>query len=385
MLQPRIAKREWDVVAQLAFQIQSRRIQGAADTLLESLLRSAGAAGTVERWYFVTFAIKCLQAVVPSPRVRRSVAIACAEAFVDIGSDANRHSIPSVEGLFEIYDLLRQVNAENRPSVASAYMEVIASVANGTDNERCLVALEAALTCANRFNHRVPEEWQTAAQNLIGGVKGRLLLFARSDFDLGVQCYYAGHVTLEDALEWHGPNILFRNVGFRTANWFYMPSGSMFLNALSNEHHRATERSDLSTIGNYVLDRAAPWVVGNGHRGPQYPYLEDVIISLLHSQIDDSAIGRLDSAGKFGVFALLATFIEASDENRRVRVFEALAKSTNPLITGLCAVLPKHFQTDAPVAPSLNLGDRWDRFVDEWAGGAITLFQRQEPAGGVEI
>jgi predicted NACHT family NTPase len=106
-LQDRIAKREWDVVAQLAFQIQSRRTQGAADALLGHLLESASAEVPVASWYFLTFAARCLQIVVPSPRIRRSVAIACVEAILDGRTPQDSAATPR-GGPIEILDIIGQ-------------------------------------------------------------------------------------------------------------------------------------------------------------------------------------------------------------------------------------------------------------------------------------
>ena len=73
-LVPRIENREWDVVAQLAFQIQTRSLEDAADDLLSGLLERASESGSPRaRANVVSFAGRTLEFLVPSPRVTREV------------------------------------------------------------------------------------------------------------------------------------------------------------------------------------------------------------------------------------------------------------------------------------------------------------------------
>ena len=90
-LLPHIAKQEWDVVAHLAFQILSRRVQGAGDKLLSGLVEGADWAPSAERWNILLFAARCLQSIVPSPAVRREVTSACVQEMISGGRGADTH------------------------------------------------------------------------------------------------------------------------------------------------------------------------------------------------------------------------------------------------------------------------------------------------------
>ncbi|MDQ3834562.1 MAG: NACHT domain-containing protein, partial [Actinomycetota bacterium] len=56
VLLPRISRREWDIVAQLAFQIQSETATGAGDELLTALIEKANKDQGEESWKFLSFA-----------------------------------------------------------------------------------------------------------------------------------------------------------------------------------------------------------------------------------------------------------------------------------------------------------------------------------------
>jgi hypothetical protein len=64
LLRPRIARREWDVVSQLAFQIQHRNVEGAGDELLTHLLDTVPKTSEKESSNLLSFAARCLQLLV---------------------------------------------------------------------------------------------------------------------------------------------------------------------------------------------------------------------------------------------------------------------------------------------------------------------------------
>ena len=88
VLLPKIAKQEWDVVAQLAFQLQNKTIEDAGDELLSILIEQADKTQEDEAWNLLYFAARCLDFMVPSPRVTRQITTACIKCF--IGSELER-------------------------------------------------------------------------------------------------------------------------------------------------------------------------------------------------------------------------------------------------------------------------------------------------------
>jgi predicted NACHT family NTPase len=77
-LLPKIAAREWDVVAQLAFQLQNKNVEGAGDSLIASLLENARRRNQEsERPNMLSFAARALEFLVPSPALTREIVSAC--------------------------------------------------------------------------------------------------------------------------------------------------------------------------------------------------------------------------------------------------------------------------------------------------------------------
>ena len=68
----KIRKGEWDVVAQLSFQIQSKQVHGAADKLLEQLIRTAPPERS-EQWNVLSFAERSLEFLRPRRGLQREI------------------------------------------------------------------------------------------------------------------------------------------------------------------------------------------------------------------------------------------------------------------------------------------------------------------------
>ena len=84
-LRQRIVKREWDVVAQLAFHIQNKNVEGAGDKLLTSLAEQARKDTGDKGWALLSFAVRCLEFIIPNPKVIQMITFACIERSLTWG------------------------------------------------------------------------------------------------------------------------------------------------------------------------------------------------------------------------------------------------------------------------------------------------------------
>lgn len=82
VLLPRIRQREWNTVAQLAFQIQSETAAGADDELIATLIEQANRGREEESWNYLAFAAQCLEFMVPSTTVRAEVTTVCLQRCI---------------------------------------------------------------------------------------------------------------------------------------------------------------------------------------------------------------------------------------------------------------------------------------------------------------
>lgn len=82
VLRPHISVREWDVVAQLAFQLLDHNVDGAADTLLSMLTDSTVNLEDEERSNCLNFAVRSLEFLVPSPAITKRLVTLTLDLFM---------------------------------------------------------------------------------------------------------------------------------------------------------------------------------------------------------------------------------------------------------------------------------------------------------------
>lgn len=85
ILLPKIADGEWDVVAQIAFQEQEKSTEGAADELLQSLINSSKGFKDEQIFNILSFASRCLEFIVPSPKIRKEITQSCFQFCMNSG------------------------------------------------------------------------------------------------------------------------------------------------------------------------------------------------------------------------------------------------------------------------------------------------------------
>jgi GTPase SAR1 family protein len=182
-LVPHIAKREWDVMAQLAFQLDSKRRAGAGDELLTALINPAHTPSSGEASFnLLSFAVRCLQFIIPRERVVRSITEACIERCMRWGLE-KRASITAILGqgspvLFEesapaqLFQDLIEATPENRARIAETVRErLVAYVISGQEAEARL-ALEIALSITGVTSKSLAESmptYQRALEDLARG------------------------------------------------------------------------------------------------------------------------------------------------------------------------------------------------------------------------
>lgn len=149
-LLPRIIAREWDVVAQLAFQIKSKSSEGAADKLLTLTIETAERAPDMESKYnLLSFSARCLEFLVPSPRIINLLTRECLSACINWGakwlaSRGNEQRTEPSSSSEPFHDLLN-CSPENWTLVSKQTEELLVVGALGTDDIISYLCLEVGL------------------------------------------------------------------------------------------------------------------------------------------------------------------------------------------------------------------------------------------------
>jgi hypothetical protein len=155
----KIEKREWDVVAQLSFQLQNKQLEGAGNDLLTALVEHAKNTQGKQAWNILSFAARCLEFIVPSPRVTRGIVAACIEqTFGCALAPTSSNSIDAYTE-FEKTQLIGDcvvASVENRGPVADSFTRMMTDMINSGNLRESALAIEVALNPLWAIRHDRP-------------------------------------------------------------------------------------------------------------------------------------------------------------------------------------------------------------------------------------
>jgi len=273
-LVPKICKREWDVVAQLAFRIQDKQTEGAGDELLSTLIKESHKTQGSEKGNLISFAVRCLEFMVPSPSVRRDITKACLEFCIKWGLEQIENKQLSSDKLVdfdvnqpgsELLSGLLNSAIGNRTTIAETWKKLIIDIINGLDDNKSFIAYEIGVhsDIALVFNSSSTQEciefWRGISEVIFESCLNRIKILSSKYYSICIDCINWRKVSISELVDWHGinnifeesPYTIFPNV-FRSPvvellwyNTFYF---SKNLQENSQESHRLFS-SDLSDLG----------------------------------------------------------------------------------------------------------------------------------------
>jgi hypothetical protein len=149
----RIASREWDVVVQLSFQLQNRNVEGAGDELLSSLITRSAISEGREQLNILSFAVRCLGFIVPSPKIIRQIATTVIDFALSSGKRSSRERDENDFLVIEILGNILQSTEENLPTVANAIERHVTTIIAGDYPQKVTrLALEIGLNLDGIFS-----------------------------------------------------------------------------------------------------------------------------------------------------------------------------------------------------------------------------------------
>lgn len=153
-LSPKIAKGEWDVVAQLAVQLQNNNIDDAGDEILSAPIEQARTCSTNDEWNLYSFAARCLSFMIPRPKVARAIVQACLQRCISWAADREQRGRSrarskqdrlSLQKPRELVANLLYAADENRAPVANCIENTLVEYANEGNDAEARAALEIGL------------------------------------------------------------------------------------------------------------------------------------------------------------------------------------------------------------------------------------------------
>ena len=226
-LLPKICKREWDVVAQLAFRIQDKQTEGAGDELLSTLIEESHKTQGSEKWNLISFAARCLEFMVPSPSVRRDITKACLEFCIEWGLERIENKQLSSAELID-FDVDYQVGGllsellnsamENRTTIADTWKKLIIDIINDFDDNKSFIAYEIGvhsdiplIISTQRTIQECREFWRGISEFIFESCLNRIKTLSSKYYLICIDCISRRKVSISELVGWHGINNIFEN------------------------------------------------------------------------------------------------------------------------------------------------------------------------------
>ena len=395
-LTPRVLKGEWDVVAQLAFQIQSKQVHGAADDLLTRLLGTE-CPTQPDLWNSLSFAERALEFLVPSPKVRREITrVALTFWLAYVRQDDESRLWPPGEPMREINEHIGNlllVTAENRETIADEIelflMDSISSPDAGLAALAAALGLDLTHPLHGIQNRRqvssdVREYWEGVSNKVVNATLPRVLEIARYDWSVAVRCYWRGLIPLAEAIAVFGIPFLVASVRSAALGnvWFY-PPGYMLVDSVlglgwnrqSSPDERQRRALELGNLAELFLRTPTPWVLKEHREGvPSGRWL----FGLRHDREDVKAeILELSSDANFVVVCMLAVDLERSSRRKDREELEGVLRREKRVPENFKAVLFGRLtesNSDALKAlDTFGFNSAQDEFLRRWINREIHL------------
>lgn len=213
LLLPKIANSEWDVVSQLAFQLQNRNIEGAGDELLTELVNQANKNDSEERWNFLTFAASSLGFMVMSPKVIRNITKAFVENSIIKGlkqTEQDKNYETDIIGT--TLNKFLSALPENRTTIADSLKSLLVEkIKTGRESESTLAfEFSSGLTLHNYgIGDEVVKFWNEIYNDIFEDCFSQLQLLCPKNFKVCYEAFNLEKISLTDFIHWHGLKSLF--------------------------------------------------------------------------------------------------------------------------------------------------------------------------------
>jgi hypothetical protein len=278
ILQPRIMKAEWDVVAQLSIQLAEQYQEGAADKILSQLSSEAENLTEGQGWSLVSFVTRCLGFIVPPPNVRKQVAMLCLRKSLELGKDLANSKLR--EGLYasrlteprDTLVKLLNVDHENLKTISEITEAFLISTINSIrDKTMQEVALEITLSLSRMLaphqfvipivREEVLTVWTEVKGRVLETCRESILGIIAQSLPLSVDAYFTDIISLEQLIELHGPSSVFRHRQYILSPGTYLPPLSEVFFQNITRHLNKDEKllKGSSELGDLLIDYPPPW------------------------------------------------------------------------------------------------------------------------------
>lgn len=331
VLLPRIIKREWDVVAQLAFQIQNRNIERAGDQLLSQLLyQFTLAKENKDKWNLLSFAVRCLAFIVPSPKVLREIVKTVFDNSIHIEKSTRRFLNEDI--FMNLFGNLLCAAAENRDIIADAFYHIVLENLEEKNEQLAIVSLETILHLTSTLGpfsveptKEASEYWFNFTDNMFKEFSDDIKIYALKDFGLCRDLVWRGTLPLRELIKVHGIRALFRE-----RQYIIFPFGSISITdeiifyAIRRPYPTSLRKkyyAMLEDCADAVISTPPPWVAKKHTEIPHW--------RLRDPKREDGDEIEFNTKSFFGFIVLSLILIEGNREEM-IQVFMKYVESNYP-------------------------------------------------------
>lgn len=327
---PKIKAREWDVVAQLALQIQNKNIENAGDEFLNLMLdKSSSASDERERWIVLSFVARTLEFIVPSPATLKRVVRLYVDELVKYNlplQTSKKLRNDRVE-LHEILPALLSTSRENQKIIAESLELYLASIAQtqpegATIAYECLFHLSIALStprASRQVSRDVRQFWLNLSAQSFDKHWPSVSLLLNQSPRLSLDAFNYKKITLPNLLEMHGRIVAFQDVTFLC---FPNVSSQGVAYRMLDVFLRVTAPQHLENINSH-FEEIGRWVVKSSHGIPrgQSHTLRYAYANYQHERTNQNPQIELTQDAKFGLFCVIASSFSNYDYEREIELF----------------------------------------------------------------
>jgi hypothetical protein len=397
VLHPRIEKREWDVVAQLAVQLLNKNVQGAGEALIRGFLKQ-GAPSSPHVTY-LSFAARCLEFVLPKPEIVREVVGACLKRSMPSSASSELGYYP---GGF-IGELLYAAK-ENREVIAETLERSLVEATNSSSPKRAAAAFDILcmlphFTAYVRGDRPPSAElynyWTGVADRILNITSLRMRAVAERDQAVCSEAVQRGLVTIPEMVSWHGDASIF----IQTRTHIHTPYRALcsivsvlLYNAqlawtgayVSGQKHRVeVSLANLGALGEHLLARPVPWFRSKKEVRPSDDWLFRWEFRHLKDRINQAERIAFSQDAMFGVFGCYAVLFEGLLAPKTLPYLHRwVILNDQPCFEQLrfffLSRVTAQFSREEVESESRNLGlsEMHRSFVVQWSLGDVTVVGR---------
>ena len=405
VLFPRIAKSEWDVVAQIAFQIANNHVEGAGDKLLENLVDRAEKDVEATAFAMLSFAARCLEFMVPSPRTVRKIATACLHLCTTIALreyDSRQADDPSDRSKFwwnrrspsAILMPFVRTGKENLATLMDACGNYISEGLANPIEVRAVLGLEIAN--AGFDDELEPElsrvdeflsEWRRMRDAILDTHWDRIADLARRHWFPCFTGLKNGKISVQEAIEWHGFTRLFRPFVSNAERLVWRPYANILSSYFFREYFEKRTPFDLGNkslayIGEFALALPGPLITmqqGDGIESEASRFFRYI------SNIGESGratLPPLTSDALFGALVVLLIALETATGSERpiANVPAEILDGENEFLALIRFIVSARVEGTTPELLSdlfqrYGLSAAQRQFIKGWVKGEIHLVE----------